>query len=872
MQAHKKELVALKHHRMVGKFASPTALLSQPALTAAMDAPLSHIALERIGAVDVMSSDEITGWAWDPDQPDETLVVEVHDGDRLIASMPANLPRPDLEIVGIGHGRYGFRFVRIGRLLPHACHRLRVCLARDGIELLGSPAWVTNIGGLFDEHAARMVEALATAAVETASDSGKVTAFLAVFVDAAMRIAERKSPLPLMHGDAAPGTMLHQLRQRYPALSLPATENPRVSVIIPAHDKFELTYACVKSIAENLPETAFEIILIDDCSADETALARLLLPPAMQVHRMTGNDGFIASCNRGAELARGEFLFFLNNDTIVRPGWLDALVQTLDRDARIGIAGARLLFPDGRVQDAGGIVWRLGDAWNYGRGSDATDPRFTFMRDADYVSGAALLIRRDLFRSLGGFDAHFSPAYYEDTDLAFRVRAKGFRVVVQPDSQIVHIEGASSGTDPNGPGVKRYQTTNHAKFYRRWQHVLAAHRPCGEDPELEAERAVCKRAYFIDDSVPTPDMDAGSNAALQHMLALVALGYKVTFIPADNMARIDPYTRTLESHGIECAYHPSRWSVEHVFRLAQAPPDLIYLHRFVNAFKYAGMARAYFPGCHLLYSVADLQFVRLRREAAIGDRPDLDAAVEEARMRDLAAMRLVDAVIVHSHYEADLLRSLVPDVPVRVLGWTISPRHLETPIERRDGIAFVGGYQHRPNVDAAVHLARDIMPLVRRRLPGITCHIAGSKMPPEVAALQAPGIETIGFVADLAMLFEKVRCTIAPLRFGAGVKGKVLDSFAHGLPCVMSDIAAEGLDLPEDLLWLVATSAKDFAQKIAVLHEDDALLLRLSRSARSFIERDFSFDTITSQLGAIAAEAAAKQMSAKRMGARASRL
>jgi GT2 family glycosyltransferase/glycosyltransferase involved in cell wall biosynthesis len=872
MQTRNQERVILKHHRMVRKIALPTALLSQSVKSPATDDPSLHVALERIGSVDLMSADEIIGWAWNPDQPDEILTVEVRDGDRLIASMPADLHRPDLEIVGIGHGRYGFRFVRVGRLLPHACHRLRVCLARDGVELLGSPAWVVNVGGQFDERAGRMVEDLATAAVETANDPGKVNALLALFVDAVTRIAERKTLLPRPGDDAAPGTMLHQLRQRYPALSLPANDKPRVSVIIPAHDKFALTYGCVKSIAENLPETEFEIILIDDCSADETALARLLLPHPVQVHRMPGNDGFIASCNRGAELATGEFLFFLNNDTIVQPGWLDPLVQTLDRDERIGIAGARLLFPDGTVQDAGGIVWRLGDAWNYGRGSDATDPRFTFMRDADYVSGAALLIRRDLFRSLGGFDTHFAPAYYEDTDLAFRVRAKGFRVVVQPASQIVHIEGASSGTDPDGPGVKRYQTTNHAKFYRRWQHVLAAHRSCGDEPALEAERSVSKRAYFIDDSVPTPDMDAGSNAALQHMLALVALGYKVTFIPADNMARIDPYTRALESHGIECVYHPSHWSVEHVFRLAQAPPDLIYLHRFVNAFKYAGMARAYFPACPLLYSVADLQFVRLRREAAIGSRPDLDAVAEDAQLRDLAAMRLVDSVIVHSHYEADLLRSLAPDVPVRVLGWTISPRRLDTPIERRDGIAFVGGYQHRPNVDAAIHLVRDIMPLVRRRRPGIICHIAGSKMPPEVAALQAPGVETPGFIADLAILFDRVRCTVAPLRFGAGVKGKVLDSFAHGLPCVMSAIAAEGLNLPEDLLWLVAASAKDFTQKIAVLHEDDALLLRLSRSARSFIERDFSFNTITSRLGEITAEAATGRAGTKQMGARGPRL
>ena len=859
MQTRDKEPMALKHHRIAGRIASPAGPPPHAIQTPAADELPPPISLERIGNVDLLSADEIVGWAWDPDQPDDSLVVEVRDGDRLIASMLADSPRPDLEAVGIGHGRYGFRFARIGRLLPYACHRLRVCLARDGVELLGSPAWIANIGGQFDERAGRMVEDLATAAVETARDFDTVTAFLAVLVDAVARIAERDAQRPRTGDDAAPGTLLHQLRQRYPALSLPASDRPRVSVIIPAHDKFALTYACVTSITENLPETEFEIVLIDDCSGDETALARLLLPAAVQVCRMPANQGFIASCNRGAELARGEFLFFLNNDTVVRPGWLDPLVRTLDHDERIGIAGARLLFPDGKVQDAGGIVWRLGDAWNYGRGSDATDPRFTFMRDADYVSGAALLIRRDLFRALDGFDAHFSPAYYEDTDLAFRVRALGFRVVVQPAAQIVHIEGASSGTDPGGPGVKRYQASNQAKFHRRWQHVLAAHRPCGKEPALEAERLVAKRAYFIDDTVPTPDMDAGSNAALQHMLALIALGYKVTFIPADNMARIDPYTRDLETHGIECAYHPSRWSVEHVFRLTQTAPDLIYLHRFANAFKYAAMAKTYFPRCAVLYSVADLQFVRLGREAAIGDRPDLAAAAKDAQLRDLATMRLVDAVIVHSHYEAGLLRSLAPEVPVRVIGWTILPRRPGAPIERSSGIAFLGGYQHRPNVDAAIHLVRDIMPLVRQRRPGIACTIAGSRMPPEVAALRAPGVETLGFVADVADLFARVRCTAAPLRFGAGVKGKVLESFAYGLPCVMSDIAAEGLDLPEDLLWLVAASTRDFADKIALLHEDDARLLCLSESAQAFIGRNYSFNAIVGQLGEIVAGSATRQ-------------
>src|SRR4029079_18420038 len=159
-----------------------------------------------------------------------------------------------------------------------------------------------------------------------------------------------------------------------------------------------------------------------------------------------------------------------------------------------------------------------------------------------YVSGAALMIRAELFARLGKFDEHYAPGYYEDTELCFRAREAGYRVVVQPASEVVHLEGASAGTSTAGTGMKRFQAINHRKFFERWKETLANHRFNGELPELEVERTVEKRALFIDDSVPEPDKDAGSNAALQHMFSLQRLGYKLTFIPADNMARIDPYT------------------------------------------------------------------------------------------------------------------------------------------------------------------------------------------------------------------------------------------------------------------------------------------------------------------------------------------
>jgi O-antigen biosynthesis protein len=472
------------------------------------------------------------------------------------------------------------------------------------------------------------------------------------------------------------------------------------------------------------------------------------------------------------------------------------------------------------------------------------------------------MIERSLFQQLGGFDELFAPAYYEDTDLAFRVRAQGKRVVVQPASQIVHLEGVSAGTDTAGSGMKRFQAINHHKFYQRWKETLITHRFNGEQPELEAERLVHKRAYFIDDTVPTPDRDAGSNAAVEHMRLLMELGYKVVFLPADNMSKIDPYTGQLQKLGIECQHHPFYWSVEEVFRKATSKPDLVYLHRHSNASKYATMVRRYFPECRIVYNVADLYFLRLERQAALEDSAAIAAAAALQRRAEVAAMQSADCVIVHSPFEAKLLREAEPELNVEVVPWTVRPRPTTRRFAKRSGAAFLGFFGHPPNVDAAHHLANDIVPLLRRRLPEVTTYLIGSHMPDEVAKVQVPGLVPLGFVPLLADILHKLRCMVVPLRYGAGIKGKVLESFAHGLPCVMSEMAAEGLELPGDLAWLVAHSPEEYVEKLVQVHEDEACNRALSEAGLAYIERRYSAGAVKQALGSAVNDAAAPQHSA----------
>ncbi len=813
---------------------------------------------EPIGNVDVISHERISGWAWNPANPQESVVVEIYDGPDLLIRLRADAFREDLLKAGIGTGRYGFQVPDPAALLPLARHQIGVRRALDGVDLVGSPQWLLNPEAGIDQSLTRFVEAAASASASVARGPDDLDQQLSItlrvlnqLLNARNSLNAKRPPLSdprlqeLLH-EAAVSDWTHELiakvESQYTAIHFEPVDDPLVSIVVPVHNKFRTTHDCLTSIDENLPKCSFEIVLVDDCSRDETLFAGFVFSGAVQVIRNARNSGFVRSCNAGATAARGKYLFFLNNDTLVRPRWLDELVSTFEHVPNTGIVGSKLLFEDGSLQEAGGITWRMGESWNWGRGADPNDPRYCYLRESDYVSGAALMIERALFERLQGFDDLYSPAYYEDTDLCFRVRAAGKRVLVQPASAIVHLEGASAGTDTRGSGMKRFQVINHRKFYERWKEVLSTHRFNGDQPHLEVERTVRRRAYFIDDTVPTPDQDAGSNAAIQHMLALLRLGYKVTFLPADNMAQIDPYTANLQKLGIECLYHPFYWSVEEVFRKAPVKPDLVYLHRFANASKYANLVRQHFPACFIVYNVADLHHLRQERELAI--EGSLGGAPVVSEAAELGAMRQADSVIVHSSVEADLLRRKDSNLRVHNVPWTVLPRPCTRHFGDRAGYAFVGGYGHRPNVDAATYLASEIAPLLRQSDPGIVGYLVGSKAPPAVTSLEAANLKVLGFIPDLTPLLHRLRCTVVPLRYGGGLKGKVLESFAHGLPCVMSEVAAEGIDLPAELGWLIARTPKEFAKKLSALHKDEDLNAQQSAYALRFIQQNFNADVV----------------------------
>lgn len=804
------------------------------------------------GAVEGWTETHVHGWAMDPARPHEPVSVELWDGEQLILRTPADIWRPDVAAPNGNPGLLcGFNIAMPQHLLNAPRHVLHIRIAGRGEDLSNSPLVLDNpkpplawedLAALLPVLEAR--GAKATTAAEMRDLIGPVMGTLGALLPRFTELAERAGEdrtqatidLAFSYSDRL-GTILQDFSARYPRLAFPDAADPEVSVIIPVHGKFAYTYQCLASILQALPRTSFEVVVVDDASPDETLFLPAIVSGAVLYLRNPRNGGFIAACNAGAAAARGRYLLFLNNDTEVKEGWLDALRDTFTEVPDAGLVGSKLIFPDGSVQEAGGIVWRLGDGWNYGRGCQPDDPRIAYLRDVDYVSGASIMVARPVFEDLGGFDTHYSPAYYEDTDLAFRIRKRGLRVLYQPLSALVHHEGITSGTDVKGSGAKRYQLLNGRKFFDRWRDVLASHRLNGEAPELEKERGVTRRILFIDETTPTPQEDAGSVAALAHMRAMQALGAKITFVPADNMAHLGDITRALQGIGIECLHHPWYWSVEEVIRKRGAEFDAVFLHRFVNAFKYAGVIRSAMPKARIIYSVADLHHLRLEREAAVTGDPAIAKEAATVKAREVTALAMADQVIVHSAHEAAYLAGAVPEERLNVIPWTVKARPGPSAFAARSGITFLGGYRHTPNVDAVTFFVEQVMPHLRTLVPGIVFRIAGSHMPDRFHALAAPDVLLEGFVPDLDAYLDRNRVMVAPLRYGAGVKGKVLESLAHGLPCVATTMAAEGMGLTHAEDIALADEPRAIAEAIAWLYQDEAAWTRLRAQGLAFVER-----------------------------------
>jgi len=622
-------------------------------------------------------------------------------------------------------------------------------------------------------------------------------------------------------------------------LSFKVYEMPLVSIIIPVHNHLDYTFNCLQSLLQNIDKnTAYEVIVVDDCSTDNSNIFFEKCVKGIGYYRNEVNLGFIKSCNKGVAHARGKLICFLNNDVQICKNWLESLIETL-ASKEVGCVGSKLIYANGLLQEAGGIVYNDANAANFGKYRDADDPEYNYQREVDYCSGASLIFRKEEFEKLGCFSTHLAPAYYEDTDICFRIRhILGKRVIYQPLSQVIHFEGISSGTNIEDNSIKRFQKINKQKFLEIWREELKNYADPGKVQEALKKNKANKTVLFIDDTIPTPNKDSGSVRLFEILKIVRALGYHIIFIPNDG-EKNGSYFNELIHLGVEVLYRfPNRKSIMKRIAKKVNEVDFVWICKPHNntPFEFLFTLK---PALKRIYDTIDLHYIRIKREAELTNNIVLTQESEVVKRKELEFARKADFTIAITPEEKQILKKegiqniiVIPNIHKKCY----DEEHFRA-FTDRSGLVFIGGYAHKPNVDAARWLIEEIMPKVWSVTPDIEVTLLGSNPPVEVLALQSARVKVPGFINHVDSYFNDAKIFVAPLRFGAGMKGKIGQSLSYALPIITTDIGSEGIGLKSNENFIQADTADDFASAILKLYSNKELWYKVSDGSKEVLKK-----------------------------------
>lgn len=650
---------------------------------------------------------------------------------------------------------------------------------------------------------------------KTTPFANKVSHLVAVFFG--LRYFVKKEYIPLYYEKSVPVNELWFKEE----------ELPKVSIIISAYNQLNYTLNCLRSLKLNLPANLpVEIIVINDSYAGST-LQEIAHIKGIRVINNLENLGFQKLRREAIESSKGEYLCLLNNNTVILKGWLEALLNTIEKDDSVALVGPKFIHPFGLLQEAGGIVYNDGSCSSYGAYGDTNHYAYNYRREVDYCTGAGVLFRRSDYDKLKGFDSQYIPTYYEDVDLCLSMRhLRKKKVVYQPLSAMVSFESNRLKKDD-----KSICEANQAKFAQKWEEVLKTYLPIGTN-EVSARKYIKNQTLVIIDAyLPRFDKESGSHRIYELIKIFNEMNFHLVFIPHNGKPE-QPYFDLLTGNGIEViTRHIGRITFKKDIISACKNVAYIWACRPQLNKKYSYIRR-YNAHLKWIYDTVDLHYVRLEREAKLLTSKKKFKKADRFKKLELFLAKKADLTVCITNVEQQLLKAegikntiLVPNIHTLPLSTN------QTGFEERKDLLFVGSYDHPPNVDAVVWLCHSIMPMVWKHHPDIKVQIVGNNPTKEVLLLASDKIKVHGYVEHLEPFFNSCRVFVAPLRYGAGMKGKIGQSLSFGLPSITTDIGAEGMGLEHQQNILIANTAEDFANCITQLYFSESLWEKLKNNA-----------------------------------------
>ncbi len=633
---------------------------------------------------------------------------------------------------------------------------------------------------------------------------------------------------------------------------LPRNPEPEVSVILVLFNRAELTFQCLRSLVETGYES-MEIIIVDNNSSDDTAFLLDRLEGAT-ILRNSENIHFLKAANAASCKARGRYLLFLNNDTQVLPGSIQAAVNTLERADDIGAVGGRLILPDGTLQEAGNIVWRDGSCLGYGRGDDPFASEYMFRRDVDYCSGAFLLTRRETFMKLGGFDEAYQPFYYEETDFCLRLWDQGLRVVYEPEAAILHYEFASSSSSEE---AQEWHARHQGLFRLRHRDRLQHHYDPDDNnvlPALDASRKR-RRVLFIEDRVPHPALGSGFPRANTVLSSLAKLDCFITLYPtavidekwSDVYADISREVEVIRGYGPDRLHEFLASRIGYYdYMLVSRPHNMQYARPILQAH------RDWFQETRIIYDAEALFAARELANLRLMGKGLDTKSIEQLMLNEVELAAEANLVVAVSRSEAEeFARYGIQNI--RVLGHALAVAPTPRAFEDRTGFLFVGPIleENSPNGDAVLWFLREILPAIRNRLGCVPFTVAGVNRIDLGSSYADSQLRVLGRVEDLSATYNEARVFVTPTRFAAGIPHKIHEAAAHGVPVVATSLLMHQLGWIDGTHLLVADQTQAFAEQCIRLYSDAPVWERIRRGALHQVRVDCSPESFEATLKSI---------------------
>ncbi len=605
---------------------------------------------------------------------------------------------------------------------------------------------------------------------------------------------------------------------------------PRVTIAVIASKDSTTLDASLRALSATLANVATEVVVIADDNVPAAAQR------GVPVRDATDATAYISNVRDAIGAVQGEYLVLMSDRLAAHPGWLDDMLELFERFPDAGAVTGTLLGTSGNVIAAGSGI--SSDGRLIANAND--DSRVSSVARVTAASPGILMLDADLWRKLSAQLIEGAPFEAGIASLALLLAGEGVHTYCQPFARFSFV--SESATIPAPARDSWDDAYQRWRLRERFDTVFANYAGTNDILPLAARPKI----VIVDAFVPKPDQDSGSADLFWYMRIFQAFGYQVSFVAAFEQSEPREYADALRRWGFRVLVANGMVSLQEIVTREAATARVVMLQRISVASHLVDTVRRVAPEAKLVFSTVDLHFLREERSAILERSASALAHALEVRRAELHAIGVADATTVVSHVELDIVKRLMPAANVHRIPIPRLPTRAPTAFEQRRGVVFVGGFAHRPNIDAVKWLVEEIWPLVRRRLPDAQLQVVGSNVTPDIAALDAPqdGVRIVGFVEDLSTVLDHVRLSVAPLRFGAGVKGKVVSSLLHGVPCVLSKVASEGMGLVAGEHVLEGDSAQEMADQIVRLHEDSELWKRIADAGFDAALAEFSVRTV----------------------------